>query len=261
MPEQKKTSAAQALAHQPRPAPDARAQPHAHWLLVHGIRALQQRLARTWRHLPPHAGSVFVRTLAAGWAVSAAVMLAMVWLGRTYLGDETLLLLRIVDVSPVSFHAAIWVETPGNSIFLVPVMVAAAIVAVWRDMPLRALAIVAAFCMIDTLVLLGWLVWDRPRPTVIADGIAAPGFHAFPSGHVAQTITVYGLFACFWAAATPNRVERVVAVAVCSVLVIAVAFARLGLGTHWPSDIVAGAVIGGLWLAVVMHALRRAERC
>jgi membrane-associated phospholipid phosphatase len=44
-------------------------------------------------------------------------------------------------------------------------------------------------------------------------------------------------------------------------LVIAVAFARLGLGTHWPSDIVAGAVIGGLWLAVVMHALRRAERC
>ncbi|PLS81253.1 MAG: phosphatidic acid phosphatase [Chloroflexi bacterium] len=229
------------------------------WLLVQGFHDTLQRFAQAWAQLPYAAKRVFLRTLAVGWLASAAIMLGLVWVARLAIDDETAFFLLVSQLNPVSFHAAIWAETPGNSVFLIPLMLAAAIVAIRWQAPLRALAIVAAFVVIDTLVLLGWLVWDRARPTLIADGIAAPGFHSFPSGHVAQTITVYGLLTYFWLAAARRRSEQAFGLLVCVVLIVIVGLARLGLGTHWPSDLLAGAVIGGVWLAVIILALRKAE--
>lgn len=40
----------------------------------------------------------------------------------------------------------------------------------------------------------------------------------------------------------------------------AVGYARLRMGTHWPSDIIAGTLIGVAWLATVAAALDRAEK-
>lgn len=229
------------------------------WLLTYGIRLTVQKFSDAWTQLPREAWRVWVRTMIVGWLLSAVIMLGLVWAARASIGDETALFFQMVQLSPLSFHAALWAETPGNSIFLVPVMLGAATLAIWWNAPLRALAIVAAFVVIDTLVLLGWLVWDRARPSLIANGIASPGFHSFPSGHVAQTITVYGLLVYFWFAATQRGSERMFGLLVCLVLILTVGFARLSLGTHWPSDLVAGAIIGTVWLAVIIVALRQAE--
>ncbi len=234
-------------------------QSQSRWLLVQGLHDTLQRFAQAWTQLPYASKHAFLRTLAVGWLLSAVIMLGLVWGARLIIQDETALFLWVAELNPVSFHAAIWAETPGNSVFLIPLMLAAAIIAIrWRA-PLHALAIVAAFVVIDTLVLLGWLVWDRARPTLIADGIASPSFHSFPSGHVAQTITVYGLLTYFWLAAARRRSEQVFGLLVCGGLILIVGLARLGLGTHWPSDLVAGALIGGVWLGVIIFALRKAE--
>jgi membrane-associated phospholipid phosphatase len=186
-------------------------------------------------------------------------MLGLMWTAQALIEDETQLFLQVVEASPISFHAAIWVETPGNSVFLIPIILIAATIAIWWNAPLRALSIVAAFMIIDTIVLIGWLGWDRQRPKLIYDGIAAPGFHSFPSGHVAQTIAVYGLLTYFWISASRRRSEQILAAALCTVLVIAVGLARLCLGTHWPSDLGAGALVGGVWLTVIIVALRKAK--
>lgn len=229
------------------------------WLLAQGFYATVQRFADDWTNAPQGSRSVWLRSLAVGWLLATGLMLAMVWICRMLIEDETALLQRVLEILPMSFHAAIWIETPGNSVFLLPITLLSAIVAIWWGVPLRALSLAAAFVLIDTLVLIGWWVWDRPRPDLVYEGIAAPGFHAFPSGHVAQTIAVYGLLTYFWVAASRRRLERGLAITLCALLVVIVGLSRIRLGAHWPSDVVAGAILGGAWLAVLIVALRRAE--
>ena len=79
----------------------------------------------------------------------------------------------------------------------------------------------------------------------------ASGF-AFPSGHATQAAAVYGGFA-WLAAGWVTAWARKVAVwtgAVLAVLVVGVS--RVYLGVHWPTDVLGGWALGGLWLAGVL---------
>ena len=63
-----------------------------------------------------------------------------------------------------------------------------------------------------------------------------PKFHAFPSGHTVD-IWICAFFACLL---LPNRLQRGVAVAVA----VLVSMTRMAMNVHWPSDVLAGALIG-----------------
>jgi undecaprenyl-diphosphatase len=238
---------------------------HGGWLLAEGVRRTKRVFLDGWRE---HATEVprkrFFWTITWGWGIVSAVMLALCWIGRRMasagrLDWEHAFLERVGAEGPLSFSSALWAESPGNSVFMIPVVLAVALLCVWLRRPLRAMAVLASFFIVDLVVLLGWMVWNRGRPVVIEGGIASPGFHSFPSGHVAQMVAAYGLFTWFWVRASRSWVERVVAVSLHLVVTAVVALSRLRLGAHWPSDIVAGAIVGVLWLAVVIIALRRAE--
>jgi membrane-associated phospholipid phosphatase len=228
------------------------------WVLFREAHAAIVAFGRDWKRLAPASRKAWFSTIVVGWLVSAGIMLASVVVVRGAIDDETALFERALALVPFDFAAAIWIETPGNSIFLIPVVLIAAALVARSGRPLLAISILTAFFAVDTLILLGWLTWDRPRPTLVLDGIAAPGFHSFPSGHVAQTVTVYGLLAYVWVSASRSRLEQTVVVLLAVLLVVAVGMARLALGTHWPSDLLAGAIIGLAWLATIVVALRRA---
>ena len=72
-------------------------------------------------------------------------------------------------------------------------------------------------------------------------------------------ISVYGLLIYLWCRASRNGFERFIAVAIGVGWVTMLGYARLRLGSHWPSDILAGAAIGIVWLCAVIVALRQAE--
>ncbi|RZA17941.1 MAG: phosphatase PAP2 family protein, partial [Lysobacteraceae bacterium] len=91
---------------------------------------------------------------------------------------------------------------------------------------------------------------DMPRPPT-----AAAGF-GFPSIAVTMTTVVFGFFAVLVAREFPGR-QRVWPYLVAGVATALVAFARLYLGAHWLSDVVAGVLLGVVWLLVLGIAYRR----
>lgn len=235
-----------------------------HGLAAEVARHVVGRFRAAWAEQPTQAVRRWLGTLGVGLVVSWAVMLALdaagMWMERTgHLTWEADWLRRFAETGPLTFAQSLWAEAPGGSIVLIPLVAAVAAACAWRGLPLRALTVLAAFFLLDAVVLLGWWVWDRPRPDVIAGGIAAPDLKSFPSGHASQTLATFGVLAWLWIRATPSRIEKfLVAVGVVALTAL-VSAARLRLGVHWPSDIVAGVVVGALWLAVVAVALRRAE--
>lgn len=232
------------------------------WLLTRAARATGSTLLQDYRATPRDAKRRWLVTLAAGFAASVGVVVAVTAAARAngaWLRDRDEAALRLIERGPVSFSNAILLESFGNLAYMVPLTLAATVVAVRGRRPLLALSFPVAYLLQRPLVLTGWWMWNRERPRIIAGGVAAPELHSFPSGHVALVVAVYGLLAYLWARSSRSRTERVAAAVLLAALGVTVGWARLRLGAHWPSDVVAGIVIGAVWLISVVTALRRAE--
>ena len=109
-------------------------------------------------------------------------------------------------------------------------------------------------------MLLGWTAWDRARPDFIANAAAVPAsLHAFPSGHATQIVAVYGLLTWMWADLSRSGAERALAWTLFAAFVVVNGVARLRIGAHWPSDVVAGTALGLVWMVALAWAVRWGE--
>ncbi len=233
------------------------------WQLVHVLRRTWWHVDEGWQDVdPPHRRRWLV-TMALGFAALLVLTVALVLITRSLeragaLAWEPSFVKSFERRAPFSFGWAIWIESPGNGVVLWPLVFVATGIAAWRRRTLVALTFVAGFVLLDAAVLLGWKLWQRERPDLIADGLASAGesFSAFPSGHVSQTVVVYGLLVALWLHLSRLRAENVFGWSLVVLLTLAVGAGRLRLGAHWPTDIVAGALIGAFWLAVLLRALR-----
>jgi membrane-associated phospholipid phosphatase len=97
------------------------------------------------------------------------------------------------------------------------------------------------------------LLFSRPRPTLWPSLLHETTF-GFPSGHALGSIVLYGLLAYFYASYRPHHAKGIY---LCSVLLIgSIGFSRLYLGVHYPTDIIAGYIMGWLWLMACICFLR-----
>lgn len=81
-----------------------------------------------------------------------------------------------------------------------------------------------------------------------------------PSGQALEALVGYGMIGYFVALATPNRRVTTTAVLALTMLVLAICFGRLYLGTRYFSDVVSGLAAGGVWLAACITGLEVARR-
>jgi undecaprenyl-diphosphatase len=152
------------------------------------------------------------------------------------------------------------VAAPGFPRLSAP-LVAVAAVTFWA---LR-LRLEAAFTILASGTnVANWLVKrlvGRERPTRdmvhVARVINEPGF---PSGHVMHYVSFYGfLAAAALANLRPSHLRRAL-VGACAALIGLVGPSRVYLGAHWPSDVAAGYLFGGLYLGGLLEAYARIKR-
>jgi len=94
----------------------------------------------------------------------------------------------------------------------------------------------------------------RPRPTIPRLGTGDP-VASYPSGHVAASIAFYGGCAVLAWVCTDSTVLRAVTTGLAVVVPPLVGLCRMYRGFHHLSDVLAGALLGGLWLALTTGLL------
>ncbi len=218
-------------------------------------------LAQRWRHLREGAPSALY--LLAGAVVIAVVgvvagmLLAKVGshtaLGRADAGVERWLAGHRTGVlNTVSLVVAEVGGTPViTSLAIITVAAAALRWRRWREPVLVGAAVlgeVLIFLAITTLV-------DRPRPPV-PQLDAAPPTSSFPSGHTAAAIVLYGSWALLAFERARSALVRGLFTTLAVAVPIAVGMARLYRGMHFPTDVIAGALLGLAWLPLTMRAVR-----
>jgi membrane-associated phospholipid phosphatase len=91
------------------------------------------------------------------------------------------------------------------------------------------------------------LIFTRPRPT-LWQSLIQETTYSFPSGHALGSMVLYGCLAYLLAQSYPSRSPLIYGVA--SVIIIMIGLSRLYLGVHYPTDVIAGYIIGFLWLRI-----------
>ncbi len=119
----------------------------------------------------------------------------------------------------------------------------------WRR-GLRRLAGWTAFTVLTGGLLVAAVkeVVGRARP-MLEDPLARAGGLSFPSGHAFGVIVGCGVLLLLVTPLLRERLARAAAWAAGIVVVAVVGFSRVGLGVHFPTDVVAGYVLGLAWLA------------
>ena len=109
--------------------------------------------------------------------------------------------------------------------------------------------------------ILNWIVKrliKRPRPTselvTVARVINEP---SFPSGHVMQYVNLFGLLDYLLATNWRSGRLRNILLSISTAFIALVGPSRVYLGAHWPSDVMAGYIYGGLWFGGLMAAYLR----
>lgn len=99
------------------------------------------------------------------------------------------------------------------------------------------------------------LLVSRARPDLVDAVATAPG-RSFPSGHALTSVVGSAVLLLLVMPLLRRARGRAVAVTVAIAVPVATGFARIGLGVHFLSDVVAGELLGLAWVAVTASVFR-----
>ena len=141
----------------------------------------------------------------------------------------------------------------GSGFVLVPLAVVYCLVlgraGLWREAAAVALSLGGATLIYD----LTKALTSRPRPSV--EHLQAVTGSSFPSGHATQASAFWLSLVLVLRATRVTPVALRVAGVLATALVLGVAWSRVYLGVHYPSDVVAGVILGSGWALWVRRCL------
>jgi undecaprenyl-diphosphatase len=141
----------------------------------------------------------------------------------------------------------------GSTPSLIVIVLATGAWLVWKGRRADALLVVAGSAGALALGPVLKALVERPRPA-LSDHVVFVNSWSYPSGHSLNSMAVLGLLTVLAVRARPGAPRRTLWAVLGAFLVAVVGFSRVYLGVHWPSDVLAGWLIGVLWLTVCFTA-------
>ncbi|HTM96266.1 MAG TPA: phosphatase PAP2 family protein [Croceibacterium sp.] len=121
-----------------------------------------------------------------------------------------------------------------------------------------ALALFTAAAVTGGALLAGALklVYSRARPEIVPH-LVGTGSSSFPSGHAADSAIVYLTLAALVARTVTSRAQSRYLIVAAFALTLLIGLSRVYLGVHYPTDVVAGWIVGALWAGAASLTVRR----
>ena len=115
------------------------------------------------------------------------------------------------------------------------------------------LTVIIGGALID-LLLKG--IFERNRPVIVPHLVDATSW-SFPSGHSVMSVVVFSAIAVTIISVTKKNIFKKYIIAGAALIFILVGFSRVYLGVHYPSDVVAGWLIGIGWWSLYWAIYKR----
>src|ERR1700688_3401732 len=190
-----------------------------------------------------------------GILVGLAVVTALLGIGiRAWAPGFDLQILQAIAVhrdATLTTIAGI-VTDAGSFALLAPLSIAFLLLRRWkRPTDDIALLIIAAGSAL--LPILTKLIVARPRPTL--ENLQHLTSLSFPSEHTTQAAAVYLTIAIMLSKGL-NRGWRELVIVIAILIALAVAWSRVYLGVHYPTDVIAGLLLGWGWALLIFNWAR-----
>jgi membrane-associated phospholipid phosphatase len=201
-----------------------------------------------------HSGAVAAR-LAVGLLAFVGVAWAAGELWLSLAGSSEVDFMRTLarERSAAPIDVARVVTWAGSTWVLIPLALVCAALLIRAGRRLDALAVALGLggaIAIDNAVK---ALVARQRPTV--EHLQHVSGWSYPSGHSGQAAAFWTSLLLVVLARTRTRPGSGVAIGLTAVIVLAVACSRVYLGVHYPSDVIAGALLGCSWALFTRRAL------
>ncbi len=137
----------------------------------------------------------------------------------------------------------------GDYRFLTPAGLAAATALALRGRPGWAILFAGAILGGFLLESVFKITFHRARPH-LWPALVTEKSYSFPSGHATMVTVFFGGLVAFVFHVSRRLIVRALALLVAATLILAVAMSRVYLGAHWPTDVLAGILLGLFWLVL-----------
>lgn len=179
--------------------------------------------------------------------------------GSTQTFDE--LVMRWVDAHHLPLLDAVMLEITalGTGIVVLMIVAIAALFLILTRHKYPAILLLASTfggLVLNAILKLGF---DRPRPSVVVAAVHTFS-SSFPSGHAMSAAVVYSTVAYLAARLHREKWAGWLVMTAAMGLIAVIAFSRIYLGVHYPSDVVGGVAIGLAWAAFCMATLEAIQK-
>jgi undecaprenyl-diphosphatase len=179
--------------------------------------------------------------------------------GGTQAFDEMVLRWVATKHTPAMDGAMLEITALGTTTVVMMIVCVAALFLTLTRHKYSALLLLVATSGGSLLDLVLKLRFDRPRPHVFTWGTHAV-MSSFPSGHAMSATIVYSTVAYLAARLQKRLWARWLTIFLAVIVVLLIGGSRIYLGVHYPSDVLAGVIVGLAWAAFCMATLEAVQR-